>query len=444
MQRSERNELLSKGNPNILRVIPSWKEYFFQHADTLASDCVVTAQGGTIDSVRNHLNKLTPIPHSVDIPTTRGQKASDIARSFTTQSVSAETLGALYPWTLIQVAQIPWIESKVRSASRISSFDSAQERNRHFVASIVYDNNALEIINNILRSQGTDTLVDKATLEAIILSQKLVSSGKKIVIAGAAESGYEENSDAISNITSGIYVMLEKLLPGGVYTISSTITNEGEIITQVLPGLGSAKLRADGKIYAPNSGPILTIQNGIVFIHPLYTAMKNRFSYFSLLPNFSDIYLQNSTTINRLQEALDTVASETVVNDPSILDRHYEDGKRAFVIKAKGAGNADDEWKTKIADIIARKDTTVIVITNADSGDVNLEKYAAGLYSPGVLSGRTLREEAARVLAGIIQDLSIHDQLSIHPQKLIELFCYISGMIELPYTDTTQANFVLE
>lgn len=234
------------------------------------------------------------------------------------------------------------------------------------------------------------------------------------------------------NILVGLYAGIENQLPGGVYIISPMVTSQGIITTQILPALGAVKLHSDGYFHTPNSGPILTVHDGTVYIHPLFHEIKRRTSYFTLLPDLSTVYLQEEQAIVKLQKALEKVSIETVKNPAIVLDRHYKEGMRVFVVQARGAGNAPIEWKKKIAEIISRGDTTVMVITLADSGDVNLHKYAAGLEIDGVLSGRTLREDAAWILAGIIHDLKFNNQLTMEPQKLIELFCFLSGMIVLP------------
>lgn len=425
-------EQVNKQNPNILRVIPDWREYFRQNSSILETQCVVVAGGGTIDSIVDYQNRLSPINHNVDIPSTENLSASAIAKLLSQHAQTRSSLGSLYPWTLRKTSKIPWIDTKVKYAGRISSFDSGQEKNNHFVAGLSFDKNTLDFVDKLIKTQGTDSLVDKSTLEAIIFSQYLQKTGKKIIAVGAAIPGYEENSDAVPNINGGLYAALENELPGGSYLISSETTKKGEPVTQILPALGSVKLHSDGRFHAPNSGPLLTIQNGTIFIHPHYHEMKRRMTNSSDLPDFTKTYLNNEESIDRLQIALDGVALESVKNDPSILEKHYENGKRAFVIKARGSGNASNEWKNAIAEILKRKDTIAMIITLADSGDVNLKKYSAGLNIPGVLSGRTLREEAACCLAGIIQDLKAHDQLPDQPQNIIESFCYLSGMIELP------------
>jgi len=80
--------------------------------------------------------------------------------------------------------------------------------------------------------------------------------------------------------------------------------------------------------------------------------------------------------------------------------------------------------------IVVKKNVTVLVITSADSGDVNLKKYAAGLDIKKVISGRTLREEAAMTLAVIGHDLKMNEGYTGDDiQQLIDRFCYLSGMI---------------
>lgn len=433
MKKSEiKNEFVSTNNPNILRIIPDWRAYFLKYSAILESGTVVLAKGGTVDSYLNRANKLAPIPHPVTIDATEGLTAVEIAKMFTAHAESAETLGELYPWTTQQSEDVPFRKVKVRHAARISSFDSGEEESAHFTAAAYYDKLVLLVANQLIESQGTDTLIKKIVLETITFSRYLVDTGKKIIGKGAAKPGFEKGSDAISTMTTGLYAALEQELPPGAYIISPAVTREGDHVTHILPALGAVKLHTDGYFHSPNSGPILEIKNGTVYIHPLYYLLKKRSLHFSLFPDFSTIYFQDSPGVMRLQKALESVCIETVENSASMLKKHYEDGSRVFIIKARGVGNGPPIWRKKIAELLDYGDTTVIVTTIADSGDVNLKKYAAGLDIPGVLSARTLREEAAWALGGIIHDLKMHNQLPMEPQKLIELFCYLSGMIELP------------
>jgi len=421
---------ITKHNYNILRVIDDWTNFFEAHASKLQSDCVF-AQGGTIDSIENESGKLVPISHTVTITKTVDLNSAEIFNLFNKHSVKYKTLGALYPWSAPISNFVPWAGLSVGQSARISSFDSGQEEERHFCASTYFDSQLFKTKTSLIKSQGTDSLVEKATLETVIFSHHFVSSDKKLIFSGAATPATFEHSDAVTNIKIALYAALEESLPSGVYIISPMITREG-ITTQILPALGSVKLHSDGYFHAPNSGPILTVHNGTVYIHPLYHDLHERYRYFRLLPDLTKIYLKNEAGIVRLQKALERVSLETIKNPARILDHHYRDGMRAFVVQARGAGNAPLEWKKKVKEIIAKGDTTVIVITLADSGDVDLKKYAAGLDIEGVLSGRALREDAAWILAGIIHDLKMHNQLTMDPQKLIELYCYLSGMIVLP------------
>lgn len=421
------HELYSENNPEILCEISNWNNFFQGHAETLRKRSAIRAQGGTLDS---RGKKLSPIEHPVNIESTESLTSVEIAKLFDTHQRFADTLGELYPWSQLHLGKIPWQEVSLGSSVRISSFDSGQEEEPHFLASVLHHQRILKDFDFLINSQGTDSLVEKSTLFAILFSSKLLSSNKKITFLGSPESGFKPDSVAIPNISAGIYVGLEKALPGGVYIVSSR-KSKGQIETQILPALGSVKLHAKGFFYAPNSGPLVSITDGSVFLHPLYHEIKKRLPYFSWLPDLTQIYLRDEEGVLRLERALQNTVIETVKNSPKILDKWYEEGHRAFVLMAKGEGNAPPKWKRKIKEIIDKGDTTVMIITLADSGDINLKAYEAGLDVEGVMSGRTLREDAAWILAGILHDLKMHNQLPMDVQKLVELYCFLSGMINL-------------
>lgn len=442
MKGKEGKEKPTNYNPNVLRDIPDWQEYFLRQQPVLEKECVVTAKGGTVDSLMA-VDGLKPIPHPVTISATERLNAPEIVQAFSRHSTYEKTLGALYTWSAQQAQHVPWAQVRVKYAGRISSFDSGEEQEPHFTAGIYYDYQILQAANYLLVSQGTDSLVKKAALEAILFSNQLTALKKKVVIAGASKPGTDEGTDAIYNLNAGPYALLESSLPAGAYIVSESVTKDGDIVTHILPALGAVKLHSDGHFYSPNSGPILEIKGGTVYIHPLYYLLKNRERYFSLFPDFSNKYLSSHSGLLRLQGALEKTCIETVENNPAVLEKQYESGSRVFVIKARGVGNGPPAWKAAIKNLLSKSDTTVIIITLADSGDINLKKYAAGLHVPGVLSGRTLREETAWALGAIIHDLKNNNELGIDPQKLIELFCYLSGMIELPQEAIDADNSIL-
>src|SRR3990167_444097 len=136
------------------------------------------------------------------------------------------------------------------------------------------------------------------------------------------------------------------------------------------------------------------------------------------------------TTFDRLEKAFKLAHIVSVDNDSQIIPLLYNKGKRIFIIKARGSGTAPIDWKKQLVNIVVKKNVTVLVITSADSGDVNLKKYAAGLDIKKVISGRTLREEAAMTLAVIGHDLKMNEGYTGDDiQQLIDRFCYLSGMI---------------
>ncbi|MBI2611349.1 hypothetical protein HYW54_01210 [Candidatus Gottesmanbacteria bacterium] len=416
---------------NIIRVIPNWRIFFDEHRDILFTRCGIYAHGGTIDSYPDVNGELEPLFHSVSIESTDGQSASQIARRFGDERIVASTLGEQYKWSHDQQDIVPWVNIVVKEVARCSGFDSGQEEEPHFAAGTKFNYELLRIIDLLGKSKGTDSQIDQGNLDAIVLLQFLLKNNKQIAYFGSPEPGIKPNSLAIPNITGGLYALLESELPPNVYIITSKRLEDKTIITEILPGLGSVKLHSDGFFYSPNSEPLLTIINGVVYKHELLDKLKQRIQYAHLVPDLSEIYLQNDESVDRLQKALELVSLETVKNPARQLEEHYKDGMRAFVIKARGSGNGPLKWRKAIEDILAKGDTTVMIITLADSGDVDLKKYKAGLYVEGVLSGRTLREDAACILAGIIHDLKKHNQLNVDPQKMIELFCYLSGMIDL-------------
>lgn len=311
--------------------------------------------------------------------------------------------------------------------SRISSFDAGQEQAPHFIAAMIYSMHILEKSDVLIITQGTDSMVNKAALFAATLSPYLFASHKKIIFIGSPESGYIEDSLAIPNITAGLYAGLEHSIPGGVYLITA-IREENDIFTHILPGLSSVKLHTDGLFYAPNTGSIITIHKRTIHKTSLYRDLFARVKNIGLLPYLSNFYLKDSA-IDRLENAFKLISIETIDNDAELLKYHYLAGKRVYLIRARGAGNAPQSWKEAIRVIVEKKDTTVMIVTMADSGDVNLEKYAAGLALPEVLSGRTLREEAAQVLVTICHDLKQNEGYLFEDlQQLIDRYCYLSCM----------------
>lgn len=420
-----------QGDQKLINSISDWELYFKKNTSELTKICFI-AQGGTIDSIKNEVNKLVPSSHPVTIQKSRILKAFDLAALFEKHKLFYNTLKELYAWTDTQAAtvEIPWVDLKLGKAMRISSFDSGQEEIPHFVAALLFITRLLNDFDTVILSQGTDSLVNKAALFSVTLSPYLYASKKKVIFIGSSESGYIENSLAIINILSGLYTSLETFLPGGVYIVSSE-RYKNENISYILPGLGSVKLHADGYFHAPNSGPLLVITKSKVFKTGLYDDLSQRIKNIGLLPYLLKFYLKDSS-IKRLEEVFKLTAIETVDNDARILDHWYKLGKRVFLIKARGAGNASETWKHAISKVAKRKDTTVMIITSADSGDVHLNKYEAGIDLPRVLSGRTLREEAGFVLAAISHDLAQNERYSFDDlQQLIERYCYLSGMVSV-------------
>src|SRR3990167_3907114 len=302
----------------VWKSIANWKNYFEIQKDILKSSFTFIAQGGTIDSLKNELNKLSPSPHPLTIEKTIGKNTLQINKLILKNVIRTDNLGHLFPWTFTQGKdiKIPWVDLKFRKSARISSFDSGQENFSHFLASLYFSINELNQVENLIISQGTDSLVNKACLFAVMLSPYLY-----------------------------------------------------------------------------------------------------RF-YF------------RETTFDRLEKAFKLAHIVSVDNDSQIIPLLYNKGKRIFIIKARGSGTAPIDWKKQLVNIVVKKNVTVLVITSADSGDVNLKKYAAGLDIKKVISGRTLREEAAMTLAVIGHDLKMNEGYTGDDiQQLIDRFCYLSGMI---------------
>ncbi|OGF99010.1 hypothetical protein A2153_03235 [Candidatus Gottesmanbacteria bacterium RBG_16_38_7b] len=66
----------------------------------------------------------------------------------------------------------------------------------------------------------------------------------------------------------------------------------------------------------------------------------------------------------------------------------------------------------------------------ADQGDVDLQRYSAGLSIKGVLSGRTLREDAAFMIAALSHELIYNHNYKIDQiQELIERYCWLAGIL---------------
>ncbi len=409
---------------------PNWPIFFREHRVFLSKKAGIVAQGGTIDSIKNEENKLVPSPHPVTIKRVRNLTSRRIATLFQNHAALSENLGSLYPWVESQGAEvdIPWRQIKMFLMARVSSFDSGEEHGSHFVAALHYATSLLTSLDVLIISQGTDSLANKTALFSVVLSPYLLAAKKKVIFVGSPESGYVEESLSISNISAALFTAVSPSIPPGVYVVTSQ-RQGGEIHTDVLPGLGSVKLHTDGYFYSPNTGSLLTINKKEVVNSAMYEDLLARIKQIGLLPYLSKFYLKD-TAIDRLEETTKKVSIETVDNDPNVLRAHYDMGKRVFVVRARGAGNAPENLKKVLAWIAKKTDTTVVVITLADSGDVQLKKYAAGLDIPGVFSGRALREEAAWIMASVVHDLRMHEGYTYEDgQQLIERYCYLSGLV---------------
>lgn len=412
------------------RTIPNWERFFENHKEYLRKHVGLYAQGGTLDAIKDERNRLAPTMHPVTIQKTRGLSATRITELFAAHSVVTNMLHTLYPWTETHASgvSVPWKNVQLAFAQRISSFDSGQEHSVHFIASLSYAMRVLENVNALIVTQGTDSLVNKASLFSVTLSPYLYAAKKKIIIVGSAESGYVENSLAIANITGGLYAALETVLPGGVYIITAMREAKGTVV-HILPGLGSVKLHADGIFYSPNTGSIMSMSGKRVYKYPLSDDLYERIKNIGLFPYLAKFYIKDSA-MERLELAFNRVSIESVDNDPAMLYVHYQKGKRIFILRARGSGTASEYWREAVTKLMKKSDATVFVITSADRGDVNLVKYAAGLDIPGVISGRTLREESAVVLGTIAHDLRLHEGYTLGDiQQLVERYCYLSGMV---------------
>lgn len=409
-----------------------WQSYFARRAASM-ENLVVTAQGGTLDSAKNLAGKLEPSSHPVSIEATTGLSVIAVNTLFKEHIKFSNALTDLYAWADNLVPHPEWGNVKPKEAQRISSFDSGQEYFLHFLAAAYYFQLQLDAhIEALLVTQGTDTLVHKATLCAVLFARRLYEESQKLVIVGSPESGYVQGSLAADNVATGLFACLESSVPSGVYTVSSQKNREKT--SHILPAFGVAKLHADGYFHSPNSGkPPVSIRQGEIEQSVSYQTLMMRHQFTKLLPDFADFYLRDEKNVNRLYDALSGVAFLTVENNPQMLELLYKQGTRAFVIEARGAGNASLQWKESLRSLLnSTDDITVIVTTSADSGDVSLKKYEAGLDIEGLLSGRTLRKEAAIILAGIIHDLHRHAVIDfVEAQHLIELYCFLSGMIDL-------------
>jgi L-asparaginase/Glu-tRNA(Gln) amidotransferase subunit D len=282
----------------------------------------------------------------------------------------------------------------------------------------------------VLHTGGTDTKVQSAGLVSILLSNFLSFQDKKIIYVSSPTSGYDVDSLAVTNITVGLYSLLEKALPGGVYVISSE-RYQGRVISYILPALAAIKHDANGFFTAPDTGPVLTIIDGRIYQCPLLEKLRDREKYVEFLLDLSEIYLEDESSLLRLEQALESVSFEDVSNPVSDMDDHYQKGKRVFIVQSRGLGNGPEIWREKIREVLACGDTTVMVIADGEKGDANLKAYQAGLYTEGVLSGRTLRRDIAWSLGAVIHDLKMHGQLNLNEQAMVNLYCYLSGMIDL-------------
>ncbi len=417
---------LNQSSDAIFEIVPDWRSFFLAHqADFLR--CYFGAKGGSLDSIKG-VKGLTPIAHPLAIERTVGLTGLQIYDLFRSLRKPAENLGVLYNRTSDK-AGIPWFEISMKGIDRISSFGSGQEVASHFLATLHFVYEKLQETDTVYISQGTDTLSNTASLCAVVLSQFLIKRGKKIVFIGSPESIYENNSLAIPNITTGLYVGIKTEIPGGVYVISSFRDND-RVFSNVLPAFNTVKFHADGYFYDPNADPLLTIYGKEVYQHPSFTKFKKILIKKTNLPDLSTKYLINSADKSRLENVLNLVKIETVSNDEDSLEGSYQSGKRVFVIRARGVGNGPIEWINAIKKLMKKGDTTVLIITLADSGDVDLTKYQEGLDIKDVYSGRTLREEAAVNIAAIIHDLHFNGEFSHKRlQQFIETYCYYSGML---------------
>ncbi len=416
---------LNQSSDAIFEIVPDWRNFFLAHqADFLR--CYFGAKGGSLDSIRG-VKGLTPITHPLTIERTAGLTGLQIYDLFRSFRKPAKNLGALYKRTSNKTG-IPWLKLSMRGVDRISSFGSGQEVTSHFLATLYFIYEMLQETDTVYLSQGTDTLSNTASLCVMVLSQFLIKRGKKIVFIGSPESIYENNSLAIPNITAGLYVGIKTEIPGGVYVISS-FRDDGCVFTNVLPAFDTVKFHADGYFYNPNADPLLTIYGKKVYQHQSFTAFK-KILIKKNLPDLSTKYLINNVDKSRLENIFNLVKIETVSNDADSLDNSYQSGKRVFVIRARGVGNGPIEWTNAIKKLVKKGDVTVLIITSADRGDVDLTKYQEGLDIKGVFSGRTLREEAAVNIAAIIHDLHFSGEFSHKKlQQLIDIYCYYSGML---------------
>src|SRR3989338_8102589 len=428
----QNGEKISQQPSDILRIIPNWEKFFSENAQYLQKKVVSIAQGGTIDAIKDHEGRLTPIAHPITIELTGNSSALEIVRLFQEKALDHRNLGDLYNWTSTYPAgNIPWQKVEVKYALRISSFDSGQELNPHFLASIKFLYDLLQEVDVICLSGGTDSLAKKVALCSVLLSSYLIKNNKKIIFHGSPESGYKQNSLAVVNITGGLYTAIEEELPGGAYTVTTSKKEKNkQPMIHILPGLGTVKLHSDGFFYSPNSTPLLTIDGGNFHKYPLYDDLKERIKYIELFPDFSEHYLTHEDEITKFEHAMNNTRIETVENDIPALEEFYKYGFRIFLIKARGSGTASPKWKKAIEDILRKKDTTVLIITLADQGDVDLQRYSAGLSIKGVLSGRTLREDAAFMIAALSHELIYNHNYKIDQiQELIERYCWLAGIL---------------
>ena len=358
-------------------------------------------------------------------------RALAIADFLASEGVSASTLGELFGWSELDKTNIPWVDLSLATLERVSSFDSSQERPEHFLGALVYARKILDKNDILYITQGTDTLVNKASLFAILLTKYLVSNNKKIIFIGSPESGYKKDSLATPNVTVGLYAGLEEALPGGVYVVSSSRI-KNKVFSFVYSALGSVKLHADGYFHSPNSQPVLAVRERMVYKTSLYDDLITRVDHIDLLPDILGDVLRTEDDFLLLEDVLTRSFIANVNNPRPNLLTEYDKGARLFVIEARGAGNAPEDWKNEVGNLIQKGDATVIVITLADSGDVQLAKYAAGLNIPGVLSGRTLREESAMNLAAVVHLLRYKSNYTDHDlQELIDRYCYLMGMVDM-------------
>src|SRR3989338_7095955 len=284
----------NKNSLKLFKRIYKWQDYFHGFDNYFKTKIGFIAQGGTIDSILNENSKLVPSPHPVVTSKTIGKKVSYINKLYLKHQTSAKILGNLFGWSYSQGKDvaIPWKNQELKIIKRISSFDSGQEDHTHFLSFLDYVMKQLENLEVIIISQGTDSLVNKASLFTAVLSPYLYASHKKVIFVGSSESGYKEDTLAIPNVTGALFTAVEKRLPGGIYIVSASRI-DGEETVEVFQGLGVVKLHSDGIFHSPNSEAIFTIRKNLVFESALLKDLIERIKSIELLPYLSRFYFQD-------------------------------------------------------------------------------------------------------------------------------------------------------